>query len=407
MREKVVEKQKPNAIVPAESKADCLAKLEREFQALFSDSPSTIVAAPGRVNLIGEHIDYNDGYVLPMAVERYTWIAASPAARRGAATFFSLNLGESATISLEPHPPHVTGIWSSYLQGVVAGYVRLGYSVPSFDAIVHSDVPLGGGLSSSAALEIAAATLIESLTARQLPPLQKALLCQQAEHEFAGVPCGVMDQFSSVFGRSNELMMLDCRTQELTRIPFADQDLSVLIIDCGTRHELVDGEYAVRRQQCDSALRKLKRASWRDVTPELLASAWDHLSEVERRRARHVVSESARTRQAADCMRRGQLLEVGELMYESHESLCHDYEVSCRELDTLVDIAREIGHGGGVIGARMTGGGFGGCTVCLVRSSRVEPIANQMAEAYERRTGMQASCFVSRPARGAHVVRNQ
>ena len=382
-------------------------RVEHDFRSRFSRSPSCIVAAPGRVNLIGEHIDYNDGFVLPMAIERYVTIAAAPSDDHQAnplATFYSMNQQAAATVPLDRALMPSPG-WVTYLEGVIAGFQERGVVVPTFDAVICSTVPLGGGLSSSAALEVAAATLLEVLTQTSLPPTEKALLCQQAEHNFAGVPCGIMDQFSSVFGERNELMLLDCRSQQIQAVPFATDDITVLITNSNVKHELTGGEYAERRAQCDVALFKLNQSTWRDVTMDRLESRRDVLSDTEYRRARHVVSETARTVAAAAAFRSGDWTRVGELMYASHASLREDYEVSCGELDTLVELAKEIGVRGGVIGSRMTGGGFGGCTVSLVRTDNVAAIGERLAAQYEVKTGIKPHCFASRPARGAHVIR--
>jgi galactokinase len=214
-----------------------------------------------------------------------------------------------------------------------------------------------------------------------------------------------MDQFSSVFGKSGELMLLDCRSQELRPVPFDADDITVLITNSNVKHELSGGEYAKRRAQCDSALSKLDQSSWRDVAQHDLDSGRDQLTDEEFRRGRHVVSEIARTVEAAEAFQAQDWSRVGELMYASHESLRDDYEVSCEELDFLVDAARGIGPSGGVIGSRMTGGGFGGCTVTLVSTEAVDEITATLGAEYEAKTGLKPHCFASRPARGAHVIR--
>lgn len=366
-----------------------------------------VVAAPGRVNLIGEHIDYNDGFVLPLALERYVVIAASknnipsPSSIR----LHSLSLAETETISLEPSIQLRRQGWVSYVEGVLAGFVQLGETVPAFDAVVGSTVPLGGGLSSSAALEVATATLLEQITGRKLDLREKALLCQKAEHQFAGVPCGIMDQFSSVFGRADELMLIDCRSQEIETVPFDTSDISVLITNSNVKHELSGGEYAERRSQCESALKKLDQTTWRDVTLNDVGHRRDALNDAEFRRARHVVSEIRRTVEAAKALRNSDWETVGRLMYASHDSLRDDYEVSCHELDVLVESASAIGKQGGVIGSRMTGGGFGGCTVSLVYNEKLDSVIDALTSQYESTTGIRPSCFSSRPARGAHVIK--
>ncbi len=376
-----------------------------EFQSRFGRAASVVVAAPGRVNLIGEHIDYNDGFVLPMAIERYVVIAADPKAGGKTIDLWSANLEESAEIDIDqPLTPGETG-WSKYPQGVIAGFAALGDPVPAFDAVFASDVPVGGGLSSSAALEVATATLMERLRGGGLTPIEKALLCQKAEHEFAGVPCGIMDQFSSVFGKSGEFMLLDCCSQEIQTVPFARDDVSILITNCNVKHELTGGEYAQRRSQCDAALKTIGAASWRDVTPAALESSRGDLDDTLYRRALHVVTEIARTTETSAALIAGDLATVGKNMVASHESLRDDYEVSCPELDLLVELAMQIGAEGGVYGSRMTGGGFGGCTVTLVDAAKAAQVAEAIGEAYRKKIGKTADAFASRPALGAHVIR--
>ena len=383
-----------------------LEEAEQAFVALHGHSPEQVVAAPGRVNLIGEHIDYNDGFVLPMAIERYVVIAAArrdPAAGR-LATFHSTQLQQSHEIPLDGSLTAPSGGWISYVEGVVAGFSAQHDGIPALDAVIHSNVPLGGGLSSSAALEVATATLLESLSGHVLPPIEKAMLCQAAEHRFAGVPCGIMDQFSSVFGKPDELMLLDCRSQQIQPVPFATDAVTVLVMNSNVKHALNGGEYAERRAACDTALGKLQQTSWRDVTAKQLESSRAKLTAVEYQRARHVVSEIDRTQQAALALTRDDWETFGQLMFASHQSLRDDYEVSCTELDILVKLASEIGAPGGVLGSRMTGGGFGGCTVTLVRQDCVPAVQERLTAKYLQQTGITASGFASRPARGAHRI---
>lgn len=383
---------------------NALAAHAREsFSKLYGRTPLWLAAAPGRVNLIGEHIDYNDGFVLPMAIERYTVIAAAPRTtdNDAVASVHSLNLGEERPIPLVSESRSTEG-WASYVEGVVSLFRSQAGDVPPFDAVIASNVPLGGGLSSSAALEVAVATLLEAMTGTRLGQTEKALLCQQAEHKFAGVPCGIMDQFSSVYGAADELMLLDCRSREIRSVPFAGEEVVVLIANSNVRHELAGGEYAVRRAQCDSALARLRAASWRDVTPEQLDSV--DLPPDEQKRARHVVGEIARTVLAAGAISQRDWKLAGTHMYASHASLRDDYEVSCPELDLLVEIASDLGSRQGVHGARMTGGGFGGCTVNLVQAEAAADVAEALRTRYRQRSGIDADIFMTRPARGAHVV---
>ena len=397
----------PTSLPAAEQFIELRQRVETEFQFRFGYVPLVVAAAPGRVNLIGEHVDYNHGFVLPMAIERYVIIAAAPSSNPSQehATFYSSDMQESIDVPISASSGPTCSGWGRYLEGVIAGFVSRGCNVPPLDAVIGSSVPRGGGLSSSAALEVATATMLEGITGQQLEPLEKAILCQRAEHKFAGMPCGIMDQFSSVFGMPNELMLLDCISQEIQAVPFRDENVSVLITNSNVKHELAGGEYAERRRQCESALAELGLLSWRDVTLADLDSARSRLTNDELACGRHVVTEIGRTLDAAKAFANGQWALVGELMYSSHESLQKDFRVSCAELDTLVRIAREIGSEDGVYGSRMTGGGFGGCSVTLVRSGRAKAVRERILMHYENETGVQGSSFTSRPAFGAHLVK--
>jgi galactokinase len=388
-----------------------VARASERFQQRFGRDPRWIAAAPGRVNIIGEHVDYNAGFVLPMAIDRYCVIAAADNAG-DEATVYSVATNDEARIQLAPtgatgsaSAVQNRGHWPNYVAGVIAGCSARNLRPSGFNAVIESDVPVGGGLSSSAAIEVATATLVEGVTGSTLDPIAKALLCQKAEHDYAGVPCGIMDQFASVMCRLDHLMLLDCRSQEIDHIPFLDPNVTVLIINTNVKHELSGGEYAERRAQCESAARKLGVASLRDATPDDLETRCHELTDDEYRRARHAIGEIARTVEAAAAVKADKWPQVGTLMYASHESLRDDYDVSCLELDLLVDLARNIGPSGGVIGSRMTGGGFGGCTVSLVETAKVMRVAQQLAQAYQAETGIEPSIITSRPARGAHIVR--
>ena len=365
-----------------------------------------IAAAPGRVNVIGEHTDYNDGFVLPMAIERYTVIAAAPGKKAGHVTLHSSEKdGKALAIDLgRPMKPFAKGTWANYPAGVIAGFLARGVSFPGFDALIHSTVPLGGGLSSSAALEVATATLLETITGRTLDPVDKALLCQQAEYQYAGVPCGIMDQFISVMGKKDHLLLLDCRSRKTELVPMRDPSVSLLIVNTNVKHELGSGQYAKRRAQCEAAAKILGLTSLRDATAAALLKAKDRMEEVVFRRARHVIGEIERTPKAAGLLGASDWSAAGQLMYASHASLRDDYEVSCAELDVVVEIAGAIGETGGVFGCRMTGGGFGGCAVALVKTDAVDAISRKIGADYRQKTGIEATLFVSRPAAGATVL---
>ncbi len=378
-----------------------------EFKKHYGREPRWIVAAPGRVNVIGEHTDYNDGFVLPMAIERYAIMAADLALFQSTNTvsIYDTQFKETATIDVGEHVTKGSPKWSNYMRGVFAGFQRRGEKIPALDVAFMSTVPLGGGLSSSAALEVCTGTLIEAATGKRIDPIEKALIAQTAEHEFAGVPCGIMDQFISSLGREGHLLLLDCRTRKTELVPMNDPAVALLIVNTNVKHELGSGEYAKRRAECEEAAKILGVASLRDVTPEQLEKAKSKMSDLVYRRARHVIGEIERTVHAAEGIRQSNWPTVGQFMYASHASLRDDYDVSCKELDAVVEIAEDIGFKGGVYGCRMTGGGFGGCCVALVKADAIEAITKTMLEEYNVKTGLEAIIFSSRPAAGATIIK--
>jgi len=382
------------------------AHIAAEFQKHYGRAPRWIVAAPGRVNVIGEHTDYNDGFVLPMAIERYAIMAADAASAPGKVSVYDANFRESAQIDVTAPVTKGQPKWSNYIRGVLCGFQNRGVKIPALDVAFLSTVPLGGGLSSSAALEVCTATLMEAATGKAIDPIEKALLAQKAEHDFAGVPCGIMDQFISALGKEGHLLLLDCRTRKTELVPMSDPFVALLIINTNVKHELSGGEYAERRAQCEEAAAKLGVKSLRDVTAEQLEKNKGKLSELVYRRARHVIGEIERTTHAAEGVRQSNWPAVGQLMYASHYALKDDYEVSCAELDAVVEIAEDIGAKDGVYGSRMTGGGFGGCCVALVKASAVESISKIIAAEYKKKTGIDATIFSSRPAAGATILKS-
>lgn len=370
----------------------------------FGNEPNITAAAPGRVNLIGEHIDYCDGFVLPFAIDRHIVITGRANGTHEARIATALG-GGTVTIPLSQPVTEGSPKWANYIRGVIRGFQDRGHTVPGFDAFIVSSVPGGAGLSSSAALECATATFLEGLLDTRMETKEKALLCQKAEHDFAHVPCGIMDQFASAFGKTNRLVMIDCRTGEPELIPFENPDLTVLVSNTMVHHELSDGGYALRRKHTEQALAMIGKPSWRDVTMDDIASHWDRMGDPIQRRARHVVGEIDRTIAAADALTRNDFEALGPLMAASHASLRDDFEVSCTELDIMVAIAESIGRSGGVIGARMTGGGFGGSTVTLCESSRASQIAEILTREYQASTDHTPEIFASRPCQGARLIK--
>jgi galactokinase len=374
------------------------------FWSYFGGQPRWLASAPGRVNLIGEFTDYNDGFVLPMALERRTCIAAIPNGS-DQVRISSEAAGESVTLDLDrPLPPEPRGRWANYVRGVLAAFMDRGARIPGFDAVIRSNVPIGAGLSSSAALEVAFATLLEGVSGQRLDPVAKALLCQQAEHAYAGVPCGIMDPFIATLGCEGRVLLLDCRSQQPLWLPLSDPAVTVLLINTNVKHQLATSAYAERRQECVAAAAALGVTSLRDATLELLEERADTMPQTIMRRARHVISETARTVQAAHCIHERDWCELGQLFDASHHSLQHDYAVSCAELDAVVTIARTIGREGGVYGCRMTGGGFGGCAVALIDTERQGAIMETIGRMYRERTGIEPTLFTSKPAAGARLI---
>ncbi len=370
------------------------------FENRYGYKPCWIASAPGRVNLIGEHTDYNAGFVLPMAIDYRTAIAAAPNPSKRI-VIYSEAVAEEAIIEL-PHglAADPKGRWTNYIKGVLSGLLEVGIPVRGFNALIHSSVPAGGGLSSSAALEIATAALVQALAGATLDPLRTAKLCQTAEHLFAGVPCGIMDQYIGIFGREGQALLLDCRSLEATWLPFDDPAVTVLIIDTRVKHELAQGQYAMRRLSCEEAARAMEVPTLREADLDLLGRRARRMSETAARCARHVISEIARTERAASCIRHRDWAAFGRLLDASHESLRTDFNVSSPELDVVVEAARSLRPLGGVYGARMTGGGFGGCVVALIETHRRSAIEAHIADVYRQRHGIEARFFTSRAAGG-------
>jgi len=359
---------------------------------------------PGRVNLIGEHTDYNDGFVLPMAVEQQVTLIGRKG-KDGVVQLWAESFAEPAVFPVRELSPKMEPTWARYPAGVIWALGEAGVEVPGFQAVVAGDLPVGAGLSSSAAVEVATALLALGLAGAEMPRKELAKLCRRAENEFVGVRCGIMDQFASLFGAADHAVFLDCRSLEHELVPIDSGAVSLLMLDTRVRHELGATEYHKRQEECRGAVRELSRLlgprrSLRDVSPEEFAGVERQLPEVLRRRARHVIGENARVLASVEALRRGEVERFGSLMDASHESLRADYEVSCAELDVLVGLARRQG---GCLGARMTGGGFGGAVVALVRKGEEEAVARAALAGYRRETGREGRWLLSRPAGGGSV----
>ena len=368
------------------------------------NSETRIFRAPGRVNLIGEHTDYNDGFVMPVALDFSTWATVSPLEHRKL-QIFSENFDEEVEIDLDDQSVTPRGHWSDYPIGVAVVLERTGHRLRGAKLRIRGEVPIGSGLSSSAAVEVATACALVANSGLHIDARELARLCQKAENEFVGARVGIMDQFVSLFGHAHKALLLVCRSLEFRLLPLPD---NVRLIICNTmvKHELASSAYNERRAMCEAGVKYLAQfypqvTALRDVTLEQLRHHRSGLPEVVYRRCRHVITENARVLAAAEALEQGDLNRFGKLMAESHQSLRDDYEVSSDELDLMVELAQKIE---GVYGARMTGGGFGGCTVNLVRTENVENFHARVAEAYERVTEIKPEIYITTAANGAEEV---
>jgi galactokinase len=347
--------------------------------------------APGRANLIGEHTDYNDGFVLPVALESATWVCGRPA--DGVLRLDSLDRPGTVEVDLASGAGPTEG-WGRYVTAVVRALRDAGADLRGFTGVLASDLPLGGGLSSSAALELAVA---KAVLASDLPHVELARICLRAEDHYVGMHVGIMDQLASAASRAGHALLIDCRSLALRPVPFP-RSLRVVVLDSAVPRELGDSEYNARRVQCEQAASTLGVPALRDADPEMLERHRRRLDEVVYRRARHVVTENERVLAAAAALEAGRVAELGPLFGAAHRSMAEDYEASVPELDLLVSLAAETG---GVVAARLTGAGFGGCTVNLVEVDRAEAAAAEILDRYQAATGRQGRAWVSTPADGA------
>jgi galactokinase len=378
------------------------AELAQDFKTRFGVQPK-IFSAPGRVNLIGEHTDYNDGFVFPSAIEFKSRVAIAPRPD-GKLVLHSQEFSQHFEFDVGQLPGAKVGAWCDYVLGVLVTLREVGVTTSGADVLVRGEVPIGSGLSSSAALEVASALAFMSLNGASLPMPQVAKLCQRAENTFVGAKVGIMDQFVSCLGKAGQALLLDCRSLEYKLVPIPE---GVRLVICNTmvKHENAGGEYNLRRSECEQGVKIL--AKWypglralRDVTSQQVEQHSRDLPDVIYKRCSHVVSENERVLESAEALKSGNLRRFGELMKASHRSLRDLYEVSCSELDTMVEAAEGLP---GCWGGRLTGGGFGGCTVNLVNTSDAESFAARVAERYREKVGVRPDVFVCSAADGAGV----
>jgi len=380
------------------------------FQERFGEAPAHVIRAPGRVNLLGEHVDYNDGFVLPIAIDRATWLAFSPS-ETGQTTLQARDLSEEVSFSPETlsaktdSAGHPLPGWALYPAGVMWALQDAGLATPALKGVYSSNVPQGSGLSSSAAVEMAFVLAWQTLGGWELSPMQRALLGQKAENNYVGVNCGIMDQFASACGKQDRLLHLDCRSLEWHTLPLP-QDVAIVIADTRMRRTLTSGEYNKRRADCEEAVRILSTKlpgirSLRDVSVEMLDQHASELPEQVEKRARHVVEEIERSVRAIPLLERREMTEFGRLINECHASLRDLYEVSIPELDTMVEIAQALP---GCYGARLTGAGFGGCTVNLVERGQADAFSEALSAGYETETGFYPEIYICSASNGAELV---
>ncbi|WP_370548305.1 galactokinase [Edwardsiella tarda] len=379
-----------------------LTRLTREiFTREFGYVPTCCVQAPGRVNLIGEHTDYNDGFVLPCAIDYQTVISCAARPDRQVRVIAADYANQQDSFSLDaPIVAHDSMMWSNYVRGVIKHLQQRCDTIGGVDMVISGNVPQGAGLSSSAALEVAVGQALQALYQLPLDGVALALNGQEAENRFVGCNCGIMDQLISALGQAQHALLIDCRSLATQAVPLP-AEAAVVIINSNVKRGLVDSEYNTRRQQCEEAARFFAVPALRDVTPERFAAEAHALPALTARRARHVISENARTVAAAEALAAGDLGRMGELMAASHASMRDDFAITVPPIDTLVEIVKGvIGDRGGV---RMTGGGFGGCVVALMPHALVEAVRSAVARDYPARTGLHESFYVCQPSAGASV----
>lgn len=352
-----------------------------------------VFRAPGRVNLIGEHTDYNEGFVFPQAIDRYIWVEAEPRTD----SLVEVWSEDMKARSCFPISTQAVGDWSDYARGVATLLAARNLLRHGANLRIHGTLPLGGGLSSSAALEVAVALAFLALEGETLPARELALLCQRAEHEFPRTRCGIMDQFIVTHAREGTALLLDCRSLEYRHVALPYDRYRLVVANTMVKHELAASAYNERRHECEEAARLLGVRSLRDVSPEDLRARAALLPEPVRRRARHIVEENARVLAFGEALERGDWSAAGERMYESHDSLKNLFEVSCDELDFMVEAGRELGS----LGSRMTGGGFGGCTIHFIAAENAEAFSAELASRYERRFRIHPQVFTCTAAGGA------
>ena len=384
------------------SQTDIKAKVTADFRRHFPGEP-LIVRSPGRVNIIGEHTDYNNGFVLPAAIDKAIFVALAPRTD-GNIRLYSGEFDEHYETTLDTMKPTDRG-WPNYILGVADQFRKKGYAIRGFDLAIDGNVPIGSGLSSSAAVECATAMALNEAFHLDLPRLELVFRAQKAEHEFAGVMCGIMDQFASVFGKKDHVIRLDCQSLEYEYVPLKLEGYRILLLNTNVKHSLASSEYNTRRAQCEQGVALVKAHepgvnSLRDVTMEQLDRYVKPADETIYRRCKYVVEEKERLLSGCEDLKRGDIKALGRKMIATHDGLSREYEVSCPELDFLVDAVRDRPE---VLGARMMGGGFGGCTINLVEEDAIDALVKELSEAYQKAMGKELTAYIARIEDGTSV----
>lgn len=382
------------------------AKLIETFFGLFNQMP-LLVKSPGRVNIIGEHTDYNNGFVLPAAIDKAVYMAVS-LREDNQINLVAKDLGENFSVSLEDVKPVGKADWPNYILGAAAQFQKNGLLQKGFNAVLTSDVPIGAGLSSSAAVECATVFALNELLHTNLDRITMVQMAQKAEHEYAGVMCGIMDQFASMMGKKDHVIKLDCSSLEYEYVPFRLEGVKVLLLNTNVKHSLASSEYNIRRQECEKAVALIQShlpdiKTLRQVTEPMLDQYVLPESKLIDKRSRYIVQEMQRLHGGCDDLRKGDIKALGKKMFSTHDGLSQMYEVSCKELDWLANAVRNKKT---VIGARMMGGGFGGCTINLVQEEAIEELIAELKPAYEREMNLPLTYYVASIENGTEMILN-
>lgn len=378
-------------------------KVLHDFHNNFNEKP-IIVRSPGRVNIIGEHTDYNNGFVLPAAIDKAIYVAVSPRSDN-AIKLYSGEFRENFETSLESLKPTDKG-WPNYILGVADQLVKRGYAIKGFNLAIDGDVPIGSGLSSSAALECATAFTLNEIFGLNISKKDIAFIGQKAEHTFAGVMCGIMDQFASVFGKKDHVIKLDCQSLDYEYVPLKLEGYKILLLNTNVKHSLASSEYNTRRGQCEQGVAWVKEhhpevSSLRDVTMEMLHKYVEPKDALIYHRCKYVVEEKERLLTGCEDLKKGDVTSLGRKMFQTHDGLSKEYEVSCKELDYLVDAVR---NNPDVVGARMMGGGFGGCTINIIKDAAIDGLVKTLSESYQKNMGKELTAYIAQIEDGTTLL---